>query len=71
MNTKNLLDSIAAMLGEVNGCPAAAYGWVYESEQSGLLPCLASLTEAQLAKVQGKWMINYPKAWAKHGIYVM
>jgi hypothetical protein len=65
MTTKNLLDSIAAMLGEVHGFPASVYTWLYEPD------CLGNFTEAQLAEAQGKWMVNYPEAWAKHGIYVM
>jgi len=65
MNKNNLLASITEMLGEVNGCPASAYGWVYEAD------CMGNFTEAQLAEAQGKWMVNFPEAWAKHGIYVL
>ena len=65
MKTNNLLDSITKMLGEVNGYPASAYEWVYDSE------CMGTFTEAQLAEVQGNWMTNFPEAWAKHGIYVL
>lgn len=53
------------MLGEVNGYPASVYEWVYDSE------CMGNFTEAQLAEAQGKWMTNFPEAWAKHGIYVL